>query len=110
MLGVVYILLCVLCGSAICGLLFRNLGKPAEEAGLPAFMVKIPAWYLIGTLAVTWPVYLFSYLFQNTEKPLIWGNLVTWLLVIGFVTVVFLVNKGKKSVKEIFSENGNRAK
>ncbi|MBQ8632862.1 MAG: hypothetical protein IJ420_04590 [Lachnospiraceae bacterium] len=110
MLGVLYILLCVLCGSAICGLLFRNLGKPAEEAGLPAFMVKIPAWYLIGTLAVTWPVYLFSYLFQNTEKPLLWGNLVTWLLAIGFVTVVFLVNKGKKNVKEMISGTGSRTK
>ena len=67
MLGVVYILLCVLCGSAFCGLLFKNLEKPAKEAGLPAFMVKLPAWYLIGTLAVTWPVYLFSYLFQKTD-------------------------------------------
>ncbi|MBP3595096.1 MAG: hypothetical protein J6J44_11245 [Lachnospiraceae bacterium] len=110
MLGVVYILLCVLCGSAICGLLFKNLGKPAEEAGLPAFMVKLPAWYLIGTLAVTWPVYLFSYLFQNAQKPLFWGNLVTWLLAIAFVTVVFLANKGKKSVKEMFSGTGSRTK
>jgi len=108
MLGVVYILLCVLCGSAICGLLFKNLGKPAEEAGLPAFMVKLPAWYLIGTLAVTWPVYLFSYLFQNTGKPLLWGNLVTWLLAIAFIVVVLLVNKEKKSVNEMLS--GSRTK
>lgn len=110
MLGVLYILLCVACGSAICGLLFKNLGKPAEEAGLPAFMVKLPAWYLIGTMAVTWPVYLFSYLFQNAENPLLWGNLVTWLLGIGFVMLVFLVNKGKKSVKEMVSGAGNRTK
>ncbi len=110
MLGVVYILLCVLCGSAICGLLFKNLGKPAEEAGLPAFMVKLPAWYLIGTLAVTWPVYLFSYLFQNAQKPLFWGNLVTWLIAIAFIAVVFLVKKGKKSVKEMFSGTGSRTK
>ena len=101
MLGVLYILLCVLCGSAICGLLFKNLGKPAEEAGLPAFMVKLPAWYLIGTLAVTWPVYLFSYLFQNAQKPLLWGNLITWLLVMTFVVVTFWLNKEKKSVKEL---------
>lgn len=110
MLGVVYILLCVLCGSVICGLLFKNLGKPAEEAGLPAFMVKLPAWYLTGTLALTWPVYLFSYLFQNTPKPLLLGNLVTWLIAIAFIAVVFLVNKGKKSVKEMFSGTGSRAK
>lgn len=110
MLGVVYILLCVLCGSVICGMLFKNLGKPAEEAGLPAFMVKLPAWYLIGTLAVTWPVYLFSYLFQNAQKPLFWGNLVTWLIAIAFIAVVFLVKKGKKSVKEMFSGTGSRTK
>jgi len=101
MLGVVYILLSILCGSTICRLLFKNLGKPAEEAGLPAFMVKLPAWYLIGTLAVTWPVYLFSYLFQNAQKPLLWGNLIIWLLALTFVVVTFCLNKEKKSVKEL---------
>lgn len=106
MLGVLYILLCVLCGSALCGLLFKNLGKPAKEAGLPAFMVKLPAWYLIGTLALTWPVYLFSCLFQKAEKPLLWGNLVTWALAIAFLAVVWWLKKGvkvtKKSAKEFF--------
>lgn len=106
MLGVLYILLCILCGSALCGLLFNNLGKPAKEAGLPAFMVKLPAWYLIGTLALTWPVYLFSCLFQNAEKPLLWGNLVTWALAFAFLAVVWWLKKGvkvtKKSAKEFF--------
>ena len=97
MLGLLYILLCVLCGSTLCGLLFKNLEKPAMEAGLPAFMVKLPAWYLIGTLAVTWPVYLFSCLFQNMERPLFWGNLVTWLPAIVFLVVVLYLKKREKS-------------
>ena len=104
MLGVLYILLCVLCGCALCGLLFKNLGKPAEETGLPAFMVKLPAWYLVGTLAVTWPVYLFSYLFQNSKTPLLWGNLITWFLAIAFLAIVLWFAKGKFVFLEAFHE------
>ena len=110
MLGVLYILLCILCGSALCGLLFKDLGKPAVAAGLPAFMVKLPAWYLVGTLAVTWPVYLFSYLFQKTEQPLLWGNLVTWILGIAFLVIIVWLNKGKRSIREMVTGTGNRAK
>ena len=101
MLGLLYILLCILCGSALCGLLFKNLEKPAQAAGLPAFMVKLPAWYLTGTLAVTWPVYLFSCLFQNMERPLLWGNLITWTLMIVFLAVVLLPKKGQTGIQEI---------
>ena len=100
MLGVLYILLCVLFGSALCGLLFHNLEKPAKEAGLPAFMVKLPAWYLIGTLGVTWSVYLVSYLFQNTAEPLLYGNMITWFLVVGFLAAVFFFGNGRELCKD----------
>jgi len=90
-LGILYILICILCGGALCCLLFRNLLQPAKETGLPAFLVALPAWYLVGTLCVTWLVYLISYLFQNAKEPLFYGNLITALLVVIFLTVVIVV-------------------
>ena len=107
MLGIIYILLCTLCGAAICGLLFKNLKQPAMEAGLPGFMVELPAWYLTGTLLLTWMVYLVSYIFQGAKAPLLFGNLITWLLGLGFlaVTVMYGKKKGKvygSGIREFF--------
>lgn len=109
MLGILYIILCTLCGSALCGLLFKNLKNPAKEAGLPAFLVELPAWYLTGTLVLTWLVYLSSYMFQKAEQPLLFGNLITWFLAIGFLTVVAVLGRKKerfqgagKQIKEFF--------
>lgn len=99
MLGVLYILLCILCGAALCGLLFKNLGKPAEDAGLPAFLVKLPAWYLTGTLAMTWLVYLISYLFQDSREPLFFGNLITFLLALIFLAVVAVFAHGLEKIR-----------
>ncbi len=95
MIGIFYILLCTLCGGVLCGLLFQNLKKPAQEAGLPAFLVELPAWYLTGTLIVTWLVYLSAYIFQNAEEPLFYGNLTAFVLVVAFLAAVALFN-GKK--------------
>lgn len=98
MIGIVYILLCILCGSAICGLLFKDLRQPARESGLPAFLVELPAWYLTGTLLVTWLVYLVSYLFQKAEEPLLYGNLIVMFLMVAFLAAVFYFGKGKEKI------------
>ena len=98
MIGIVYILLCILCGGAVCGLLFQNLKQPAKEAGLPAFLVELPAWYLTGTLLVTWLVYLVSYLFQKAEEPLLYGNLIVLFLAVAFLAAVFYFGKGKEKL------------
>lgn len=98
MLGVLYIVLCTACGAALCGLLFKNLRKTAEAAELPAFLVELPAWYLTGTLIVTWMVYLFSYLFQNAKEPLLFGNMITALIVVFFLAAVIIFGKAKEKL------------
>ncbi len=104
MLGIVYIILCTLCGSALCGLLFKNLKQPAKEAGLPGFLVELPAWYLTGTLTVTWLVYLTAYLFQKTEQPLLFGNLIVLILVVAFLFAVAFLGKGPEKLKTAVKE------
>jgi len=93
MIGILYIILCTLCGAALCGMLFKKLKQPAAVAGLPAFLVELPAWYLIGTLTVTWLVYLFAYLFQNAAEPLLYGNLFAGFLTIAFLAAVVIFGK-----------------
>ena len=106
MIGILYIILCTLCGCALCRLLFKNLKQPAYVTGLPAFMVELPAWYLTGTLTVTWLVYLIAYCFQDAKEPLRYGNMVAWFLVIVFLAAAVIFDKEKKlfvtSVKEFF--------
>lgn len=103
MIGVLYILLCVLCGAALCGILFKDLKKPAEKAGLPAFLVQLPAWYLTGTLAVTWLVYLLGYLFQDAEEPLLYANLIASCIVVVFLVIIVVFGRGFEKLRE--SEN-----
>ncbi len=98
MLGVLYIVLCTACGATLCGLLFKNLRKSAEAAELPAFLVELPAWYLTGTLIVTWMVYLFSYLFQDAKEPLLFGNMITALLAVVFLAAVIIFGKAKEKL------------
>ena len=93
MIGILYILLCVVCGMALCGIFFKNLKKPALEAGLPTFLVQLPAWYLTGTLTVTWLVYLTAYLFQNAKEPLFYGNLIVLLAAVVLLIVVAVYEK-----------------
>ncbi len=100
MIGILYILLCTLCGGTICGLLFKNLKNPAKEAGLPAFLVELPAWYLTGTLVVTWLVYLTAYLFQNAEEPLLFANWIVLSLVVVFLAAVVIFRKGWQQWKK----------
>lgn len=96
MLGVFYILLCVLFGRVICKTLLRYLDKMIKEAQVPAFLVKLPAWYLTGTLIVTWMVYLVSYLFQGTEQPMLYGNLIVLLVISALVVVFYLLFDRKR--------------
>jgi len=97
MIGIFYIVLCTLCGAALCRLLFKDLKQPAVAAEVPAFMVELPAWYLTGTLTVTWLVYLSAYLFQNAKEPLLYGNIAAWLLTIAFLAAVKIYGKDKKN-------------
>lgn len=66
MLGFYYILLCFVCGYIIYKTVIGNL-QDGEENGV---FIKLPAYYLFGTLFVTWSTYLVAYLLRNTSNPL----------------------------------------
>jgi hypothetical protein len=81
MLGILYLMICIAVGSAFCGIFFPNLRKLTDipkgdgtMITLPRYFVMLPAWFLTGTLFVTWTVYLSAYIFKGAEKPLIFGD------------------------------------
>ncbi len=110
MIGILYIVLCTLCGAALCRLLFKKLKQPAYVAGLPAFLVELPAWYLTGTLTVTWLVYLIAYLFQNAKEPLLYGNLIVWFLAVAFLASVVIFDKEREPFSKRIKANRKQIK
>ena len=104
-MGVIYILLCVLCGVVLCDFFFKELKKPAVISGLPAFLVELPAWYLTGTLFVSWTVYLAAYMFQGKEEPLFYGNLVALGIVVFVVAAWFIRGKGLEKLQSGFRKS-----
>ncbi len=99
MIGVIYILICVLCGAVLCDFFLKELDKPAAVCGLPDFLVKLPAWYLTGTLFVTWTVYLTAYLFQDKAEPLFYGNLTALGIVIVLLASWFIRGRGLDKIQ-----------
>ena len=81
MLGILYLMICIAVGSTFCGIFFPNLRKLTDipkgdgtMITLPRYFVMFPAWFLTGTLFVTWTVYFSAYIFKSAEKPLIFGD------------------------------------
>lgn len=94
MLGAAYIMLSTIFGAALCNIFFKNLKAPAVKCGLPPFLVQLPAWYLTGTLSLTWLVYLTAYVFQNQKKPLFFGNLIACGAALVFLGIYMVYFKG----------------
>lgn len=94
MLGVAYIILSTIFGAALCNIFFKNLKAPAVKCGLPPFLVQLPAWYLTGTLSLTWLVYLTAYVFQNQKEPLFFGNLIACGAALLFLGIYAVYLKG----------------
>lgn len=50
-------------------------GKPVKLGG---WMVVFPAYFLVGTLVMTWTTYLAAYAFRGTSMPMFYGNLIAF--------------------------------
>ena len=67
-------------GYVLCTYLLPDLEKITETTfrgntiRLSRGFVLLPAWFVSGTLAVTWTTYLLAFLFQRSDSPLIPAN------------------------------------
>jgi len=94
--GILYLLLCFGTGWAICSFVIPDLYKAAfrsyegKPIKLSPYMLLIPAWFVTGVLAVTWPVYLVALAFSNAGEPLLIGNLVVMPIALLFVIYAYI--------------------
>jgi hypothetical protein len=95
MIGFFYLVLCFTTGAAICSLAFPGLVNSAKTDYNKAaisfcpYLLLLPAWYLVGTLALTWGTYLTAMAFARAKEPLFWANLMI-LPIAGIVSAVYL--------------------
>ncbi len=110
-LAFLYLGLCFTTGWAICSVAFPNLTRVAQQdyerkkIPLSPALLFLPAWFITGTLAMTWITYLTAYLYSQMREPLLAGNAVSMTLgLAGTVLAVYYhrIEKKKKSEKPDF--------
>ena len=99
MLGIIYLILCILTGMEIAGCLFP---QQTTERGNRIWVV-LPAAFGTGILLLTWAVYIVSWIFSvcaGAEHPLFYGNLIVMPLTIVILLGIFF--RKKKNGKRVF--------
>lgn len=113
MIGVLYILTCILAGSVFCGFFLPKLKSSAHikrnqgEINLPEVFVLFPAWYLTGTLFVTWITYFVAYGFGQKKTPLTPANAIVMPMVIILCAVYYYFDIRKKNKEELLKNIKN---
>ena len=103
MLGIIYLILCMLTGLEMAGCLFP---RQTTERGNRIWVV-LPAAFGIGILMLTWAVYILSWMFSicaRAEHPLFYGNLIVFLVDILLLSGIFRWKKKKQQKMFVISE------
>ena len=103
MLGIIYLILCMLTGLEMAGCLFP---RQTTERGNRIWVV-LPAAFGIGILMLTWAVYILSWMFSicaGAEHPLFYGNLIVFLVDILLLSGIFRWKKKKQQKMFVISE------
>ena len=103
MLGIIYLILCMLTGMEMAGCLFP---RQTTERGNRIWVV-LPAAFGMGILMLTWAVYILSWMFSicaGAEYPLFYGNLIVFLVDILLLSGIFRWKKKKQQKMFVISE------
>ena len=105
MLGLIYLLLCFGVGWAVCSCVFYDLSSHTcktydnRNINLSPYLLLIPAWFVTGVLAVTWPVYIIASLAAGTQSPLTVANAAVMPAALCFWAVTFYFKRIKNGTK-----------
>ncbi len=106
--SIVFLVIGVLFGYAVCEALLpnlKNVGRTTfdgKELLLSSYLLRVPAWVLAGLIPLTWVTYLTAYalkVFGGIEYPLFMANVVSMCLFFA-VAAGLLLFKYKKRVRE----------
>ncbi len=104
MIGLLFILISFGLGWAICSLAFPKLDQIVERdylkrrISVSPYILLFPAWYMTGTLALTWTTYLIAYLSRGAEEPLYYGNLIAMPLGLIIIAVILIFRRRNASI------------
>ena len=76
MLGIIYLLLAGMLGCEASKML---TGEGRSVSGINRIWLMLPASFGVGTLLLTWTVYIISWFFSvvgKAENPLLYGNII----------------------------------
>ncbi len=108
MLGIIYIFVCLFTGCAICTIAspkLKHLTAKAynrSEIFLSPYFVLLPAWFLSGTLCVTWTTYFVAYFFGESETPLKYANAIVMPLFLILSSLCFILKRSKSKTNTVF--------
>ena len=93
MIGLLYLFLCFTVGWTLCTYAFPKLSNVVEKdyekrkISVSPYLLLLPAWFVTGTLAVTWSTYLIALFFGKEAEPLHYANLI--VMPIAFLVSAF---------------------
>ncbi|MDF2485567.1 MAG: putative rane protein, partial [Herbinix sp.] len=99
MIGLLYIVLTFVLGWAICSIAFPKLDSMVEtdclkrKISVSPYILLLPAWYVTGTLSLTWVTYLLAYLCKDAGEPLLYANGIAMPLAFLFSVLIYLMKK-----------------
>lgn len=107
MLGIVYLVLCFALGYVICSFVFPGLSEfmrtnfKGKELNISGYFVMFPAWFVTGTLVMTWGCYIMACIFSNTTYALLYADEFMMIIAIPVIAagLFFLLRKRGRILK-----------
>lgn len=108
MLGVIYLLVCFVIGWFLLSL-FRESLFPKSNSGIsmvtPAHsisnkLILLPAAFIVGSILMVTTTMLSTYMFLWTNKPLLFANLLTFLLAGSAVALYAIIRRKKNNLPD----------
>lgn len=105
MLGVLYLVIAVFWGSAVCNLLFPDMADVAgrsfsgREIKVCGLFLLVPAWIYTGLIPMTWLVYILSYALRLFENGMWYANLVVMAVFLLSGVLIYVVRAVQRALK-----------
>ncbi|MDE7324789.1 MAG: hypothetical protein K2N63_00670, partial [Lachnospiraceae bacterium] len=101
MLGILYLVIAVFWGSALCQCIFPDMAEwtarsfSGGKIKLCCLFLLVPAWIYTGLIPMTWLVYILSYAMRLLKNGMLYANLAVMALFLLTGAVMYIVRKIK---------------